>query len=163
MSQLTHLLKHRYVRLIHVHIVTRVSVRDTCCEGVSVYRWEYGGYVCGEKCVEGCVMGVKAVQTEGQSLVQVLDYNHTLGPYTQTKQSDETHLALSAQPPSASHTPANKQQTLSDTLHGPPTPHTTTYTSSSFPHSHISSSPVAHVTHSFQPLTPIYILFGLVS
>ena len=81
--------------------------------------------MCGEKCVEGCVMGVKAVQTEGQSLVQVLDYNHTLGPYTQTKQSDETHLALSAQPPSASHTPANKQQTVGDFSHPPS--HTTHY------------------------------------
>jgi len=70
--------------------------------------------VCGERCVEGCVMVVKAVQTEGQSLIQVLDYNHTLGPYTQTKQSHETHLALFAQPPSASHTPVNKQQTAGD-------------------------------------------------
>jgi len=60
-------------------------------------------------------------------------------------------LALSAQPPSASHTPANKQQTLSDTLHGPP--HTSYY------HLHlIFLPPLPHnlipIHTPFQPPTP---------
>jgi len=42
--------------------------------------------VCGEVCVKGCVKGAKAVRTERQSLIQVLDY---------TMHLDHTHRSNS--------------------------------------------------------------------
>ena len=81
----------------------------------------------GEVCVGGCVKGVKAAQTEGQSCISPC---LGLQPHTWTIHTDNSLMKLTwhslhshPQLPTLLQTSSRH---VSDTLHGPPTPHTTT-------------------------------------